>query len=128
MAFHEICDVADTHGGAAQRHLGEGTHRRDWQLVTDTEPLVRRFDEAAGAWSGRVQVGERRGPDGLTGRLDPRFELDALLPQVPGIDKHLHLPLALTPYRNIRDARNAGEARCDVPTGLNGHINQRDGV
>ena len=52
MPLHEIGDVADARGRAAEWHLGKGTHGGDRQLVTDAEPLVRRFDEAAGAGRG----------------------------------------------------------------------------
>src|SRR5882672_879372 len=52
MPLHEIGDIADARGRAAERHLGEGSHGGDRQLVTDAEPLVRRFDEAAGAGRG----------------------------------------------------------------------------
>jgi hypothetical protein len=52
MALGEKSDVADAHGRAGQRYLGEGTYGGDRQLVTDAEPLVRRFDEAAGARRG----------------------------------------------------------------------------
>src|SRR5438552_11244092 len=110
MALQHMRDLANTHGRAGYRHLGEGPRGGNWQLVPDIEPLVRRIDEAAGAWRGRVQVSERRGPHRLTRRLDHLLKLDALISQVLGIDLHLHLPVALTPYRNICDARHAGEA------------------
>src|SRR5262249_11921743 len=108
MAIQHMRDFANAHGRAGHGYLGKRFRGSDRQLVTNIESLVRRLDEAAGTRRGRVQVGERRGPHCLTGRLDHLLKLDAVLLQVSGIDLHLYLPLALPPYRDIRNARHAG--------------------
>ena len=44
--------------------------------------------------------------------------------QLLWIDAHLQLSLALAPYRDVRHARYARQARLDRPAGQHGHLDQ----
>ncbi len=64
--------------------------RRD---VCDREPLVRRVEDAARAWSRRVA---RNAHDVV--------QRDVVLAQTLRVNEHLELPVALSPDRDVSDA------------------------
>ena len=93
--------------------------------MAHAEALVRRVDKATGTRCRGVQVGQRGGPDGLTGGLDDLIELDALGLHPGRVDLHLHLSITMAPDGHVGHAGDADQARNDVPAGLHRHLDQR---
>ena len=94
--------------------LRRSSDRRDGRRVRDGQPLLRRFEEAAGA--------DRRA---FARRGDHVVQRDVVRAQAIGIDQDLQLPIALAPDRHVGDAGNRHQPRADRPLGQRRHLDLR---
>ena len=117
VALDDVGDAAERRlaGRVRDRHRREVLRRAEREHRADVDPLVGPVEEAAGAGRGALEVGERRDELRVAGRVDDLLERDVRGGELGRVDLDLDLAVLLAEDRDIRDARNAGQARLDDP-------------